>query len=106
MKPGERVMVVLDSDHLEDHVLAELRFYGQPVSKDSYIAATDGVMEIVAAGPRTKADWPENGPRQAAHTFVQENKDFVIEEPKWPFNEATAKDRVNYWPDALLKRVR
>jgi cephalosporin hydroxylase len=106
VKPGERVLVVLDSNHLKDHVLAELRLYGQLVSKDSYIVAMDGVMEIVAGGPRTKPDWPWNNPRQAALAFAQENKDFVIEEPKWPFNEGIAKDRVSYWPDAFLKRVR
>lgn len=106
VRPGERVMVMLDSNHLKDHVLAELRLYGQLVSKDSYIVATDGVMEIVAGGPRTKPDWPENNPRQAALAFVQENRDFVIEEPKWPFNEGTAKDRVSYWPDAFIKRVK
>lgn len=106
VQPGERVMVVLDSNHLKDHVLSELRLYGQLVSKDSYIVAMDGVMEIVAGGPRTNPDWPWNNPRQAALAFAEENRDFVIEEPKWLFNEGLVKDRVSYWPDAFLRRVR
>ena len=44
IRPDERVMVVLDSDHSKRHVLAELEAYHGLVSDGSYIVATDGAM--------------------------------------------------------------
>ncbi|MBV1702119.1 MAG: class I SAM-dependent methyltransferase [Hyphomicrobiales bacterium] len=106
LKPGERVMVMLDSNHTKPHVLAELRAYGTMVTPGCYIVAADGIMEIVAGGPRTKPDWTTSNPKQAALTFVAENPDFIIEEPVWDFNEGAVRERVTYWPSAFVKRVR
>lgn len=106
VKPGETALVVLDSNHSKQHVLDELRAYAPLVSVGSWIVATDGVMENVVGGPRTAEDWTWNNPRQAALDFVAENKDFVIEEPVPAFNEGVVRDRVTYWPDAYIRRVR
>jgi cephalosporin hydroxylase len=106
VSPGDKVLVLLDSKHTRDHVLEELRLYGPMVSIDSYIVATDGVMEQVADAPRSAPDWATNNPRQAALDFVRENANFVIEEPVWPFNEGLVRDRVTYWPNAYIRRVR
>jgi cephalosporin hydroxylase len=105
-RPDDRVLVMLDSRHTKDHVLEELRRYSPLVSVGSYIVATDGVMEQVAGGPRTAADWTWNNPRQAALAFAREQPHFAIEEPAWPFNEGAARDRVTYWPNAFLRRQR
>jgi cephalosporin hydroxylase len=104
--PAETVLVILDSNHTKDHVLAELRSYASLVSIGSYIVASDGVMEKVAGGPRTKDDWTWNNPRQAALAFVREDTRFEIHEPEWLFNEGAVRDRVTYWPDAFLRRVK
>lgn len=104
--PNEKVLVVLDSNHSRDHVLAELRAYSPLVSIGSYIVATDGIMELVQGAPRSAPDWNWNNPRQAALAFAAENDCFVIEEPSWLFNEGKTQDRVTYWPDAFLKRVK
>ena len=37
---------------------------------------------------------------------MAENADFVVEEPKWDFNEGLVRERVTYWPGAFVKRVR
>lgn len=105
IKPGEKVLVVLDSNHSKGHVLDELRAYGELVEVGSYIVATDGIMEQVKGGPRTAEDWDWNNPKAAAHAFVAEDKRFVIEEPAWPFNEGAVTERVTYWPDAFVKRI-
>jgi cephalosporin hydroxylase len=105
-RPGESALVLLDSCHTKEHVLAELRAYSKLVSAGSYIVAMDGIMEEVAGAPRTQPDWTWNNPRRAALEFAQENSLFVIEDPTFSFNEGNITQRVTYWPSAFLKRLR
>lgn len=104
--PNDKVLVLLDSNHTYAHVLAELKAYSGMVSIGSYIVATDGIMEYVVGAPRSNSDWITNNPKKAAEKFVEENKDFIIEEPSIPFNEGEIIERVTYWPSAFIKRVR
>jgi cephalosporin hydroxylase len=104
--PGANVIVLLDSCHTRQHVLAELTAYAPLVSRGSYIVAMDGIMEEVAGAPRTQSDWTWNNPRQAALEFVRQNPDFRIEEPPSLFNEGNITQRVTYWPSAFIKCVR
>lgn len=105
LRPDDRVLVILDSNHTKAHVLAELDLYGVMVSPDSYIVACDGVMEQVVGGPRTEADWSWNNPSAAAREFAANRSDFVLEEPPFAFNEGAVRERVTYWPDAFLRKV-
>jgi cephalosporin hydroxylase len=105
IKPGEKVLVLLDSCHTKAHVLGELAAYSKLIGPGSYIVAMDGIMEQVAGAPRTEADWTWNNPRQAALEFVASNPDFVIEEPPFLFNESKLTERVTYWPSAFIKRL-
>jgi len=102
IEPGEKVLVLLDSRHTKEHVLAELIAYSPLVTPGSYIVAMDGIMEKVAGAPRTEADWSWNNPRQAALEFVETNPEFTIEEPPFLFNEGNVTDRVTYWPSAFI----
>ena len=104
-RPGETVLVLLDSNHTKAHVLAELEAYGPMVTQGSYIVATDGIMAQVAGAPRSGPDWSWNNPISAIEAFVADHPEFVVEEPEFPFNEGVVKDRVTYWPSAYLKRV-
>jgi cephalosporin hydroxylase len=106
IRPGETVLVLLDSCHTKEHVLAELAGYSPLVTPGSYIVAMDGIMEKVAGGPRTAPDWTWNNPRQAALEFVAANEEFTIEEPAFLFNEGNVAERVTYWPSAFIKRQR
>lgn len=105
IKPGEKVLVVLDSNHTRDHVLDELKLYGELIEVGSYVVATDGIMAQVKGGPRTGEDWDWNNPQRAVHDFVAQDKRFIVEEPAFPFNEGTVTERVTYWPDAFVKRI-
>jgi len=105
IQAGECVLVLLDSHHSKAHVMAELDAYAPLVSPGSYIVAMDGIMEKVVGGPRTRPEWREDNPRQAALEWVRHNSAFVIEEPIFAFNEGAVTQRVTYWPDAFLKRV-
>ncbi len=105
VRPGEKVLLLLDSRHTKDHVLAELEAYSPLVNVGSYIVAMDGIMEQLAGAPRTQPDWTWNNPKRAALEFVERNADFVIEEPAFLFNEGNVSERVTYWPCGFIKRV-
>ena len=104
IKPGETVMVMLDSCHTKSHVLGELKAYAPLVTSGSYIIATDGIMEQLVGAPGSRPDWAWNNPRQAALEFASHNPDFLLEEPAFAFNEGMVRERVTYWPDAYLRR--
>ena len=101
---SETVMVLLDSNHLKDHVLAELEAYSPLVSPGSYIIACDGIMKQVVGAPRTQEDWIWNNPISAIDDFLEQHPDFECIEPEWSFNEGAIRERVTYWPRAYLRR--
>ncbi|HYV91943.1 MAG TPA: CmcI family methyltransferase [Chitinophagales bacterium] len=105
VKPDEKVLVLLDSNHTKQHVLDELNVYSPLVTLNSYIVATDGIMEKLEGAPRSAADWNWNNPKKAAEEFARENKNFIIEEPAFLFNEGIITERVTYWPSAFIKRI-
>lgn len=104
VKPGETVMVVLDSCHTKQHVLAELKYYYDLVSPGSYIVVTDGIMKNLDDVPRGKAEWKLDNPAEAAIEFVAQHPEFVIEQPQWPFNESELTQNITHWPSAWLRR--
>jgi cephalosporin hydroxylase len=101
---AETVLVLLDSNHLKDHVLAELEAYSPLVSPGSYIVACDGIMQKVAGAPRTAEDWSWNNPVSAVNEFIATHPEFESVEPVWPFNEGKVRERVTYWPKAFLRK--
>jgi len=105
VRPAETALVILDSNHLKDHVAKELIAYSSVVSVGSYIVACDGIMAQVKGAPRTSDDWDWNNPTEAAREFAASNPNFVVEEPEFPFNEGLVKERVTYWPGAFVKRI-
>lgn len=106
IKPGERTLFILDSDHSYDHVLDELRLYAPLVTLGSYIVATDGIMSEVADTPRGHPSWRDDNPTRAAADFAAENPDFVIDQPTPVFSEGTPMPSITYWPGAYLRRIR
>ncbi|MES2819758.1 MAG: CmcI family methyltransferase [Pseudomonadota bacterium] len=105
IKPGETVLVILDSNHTYAHVAEELRLYSELVTPGSYIVSTDGVMRDLTRVPRGNPQWLKDNPSQAALDFAAGTAQFVIEQPAWPFNESTLSQNVTHWPNAWLKRV-
>lgn len=101
---GERVLVILDSNHTRQHVLAELRHYSGLVSSGSYIVVCDGIMKDVVGAPRTKPEWRTDNPQSAVADFLEEQDDFELVEPAFKFNEGQVDHRVTYWPNAYLRR--
>lgn len=102
--PGERVLVVLDSNHSRAHVRAELELYAPLVSPGSYIVVCDGSMAAFAGSPRGRPEWAHDNPTAAATDFLAASGEFVEEEPPFPFNEGAVRARVTYWPRCFLRR--
>jgi cephalosporin hydroxylase len=105
LRPVDCVLVVLDSNHTKQHVLDELEAYHEVVSTGSYIVATDGIMKDLYDAPRGQAAWKSDHPAAAAAEFARTHGNFVLEQPKWPFNESELTDNVTHWPGAWLRRV-
>ncbi len=103
--PGETALVILDSHHSKDHVLAELEAYSPLVPPGFYVVVCDGIMERLAGAPRSEPDWTWNNPKAAAEAFVRDHPEFVIEPPAFPFNEGMITQMVTYWPGAWLRRT-
>lgn len=105
IRPGETVLVLLDSNHTRQHVLDELEAYHDLVTPGSYIVATDGVMKDLHATPRGSAEWTWDNPTDAAIEFAGKHPQFAIEQPAWPFNESGLSRNLTHWPGAWLRRV-
>lgn len=105
VKPGETVLVILDSNHTYAHVADELQVYAGIVTPGSYIVATDGIMYDLADVPRGQAEWATDNPTWAARDFAAKHPEFVIEQPGWPFNESQLDQNITHWPGAWLKRL-
>jgi cephalosporin hydroxylase len=104
IRPGEVVMVILDSCHTKQHVLAELEAYCDLVTPGSYLVATDGIMEDLTDVPRGHQEWSWDNPKAAAAEFAQKHPEFGLKPPIWPFNESELTENVTHWPGAWLYR--
>ncbi len=95
IQPGERVMVVLDSDHHKPHVLNELRIYSHMVSPGQYLIVEDTNI----AGHPVFPEWPDEGPDGAATDFLKDNPNFVPDRSR-------ERLMITASPRGWLKRVR
>src|SRR5207245_98848 len=93
LRDGESILAILDSNHAKGFVRSELEAYGLLVTPGSYIVATDGSMEFLDNVPRGKPEWRTDNPKAAAAEFAAGHPEFVLAEPRWPFNEGMITER-------------
>jgi cephalosporin hydroxylase len=105
IKPTDKVMLILDSDHSKSHVAAELAAYADLVTPGSYLLSQDGVMQLVAGMPRTKKEWSDDNPIPAVEEFLAARKDFVLRKPPRPFDESQDVPDCSHHPIGWLQRV-
>ena len=80
-KGKKSILVVLDSNHTEDHVYKELNMYSQFVSPNSYCVVFDSTIEDMPEEMFSNREWgPGNNPRTAVDKFLKENSDFILDE--------------------------
>ena len=94
IQPGEKVMVILDSDHHKPNVLEELRRYSPLVTSGSYIIVQDthfnGHPILPKFGP---------GPMEAVEEFLKTTSDFQPDRSREKFG-------MTFNPGGFLKRLR
>ena len=77
---GASVMVVLDSDHSRDHVLAELRAYGPLVTAGQYLVVADTLLgrgdSSQTPTKRSKVLYPGDEPYAALKVYLAETDRF------------------------------
>lgn len=95
----ERVLVILDSNHTHEHVLAELEAYAPLVSRGSYCVVFDTVIEDLPAGMYPDRPWDVgDNPKTAVSEFLASNHDFVVDE------DIEAKLLITVAPGGYLRR--
>lgn len=98
---GKRTLVVLDSNHSHEHVLAELRAYAPLVSVGSYCVVFDTVVEDLPAGHFPDRPWDVgNNPKTAVKEFLGGNANFAIDD------DVEAKTLITVAPGGYLRRLR
>lgn len=100
-KQGKKVMVILDSNHTHEHVLAELRAYAHLVSVGSYCCTYDTIVEDMPEGSFPDRPWDKgDNPKTAVWQYLKECGDFVIDK------DIENKILITVAPDGYLKRVK
>jgi cephalosporin hydroxylase len=98
---GERCLVVLDSNHTHDHVLAELRAYAPLVAVGSYCVVMDTVVEDLPAGEFADRPWDVgNNPKTAVLEFLRTDDHFMID------SGVEAKLQITVAPGGYLRRIK
>lgn len=77
---GQKVMVILDSNHTHQHVLEELRSYGPLVTKGQYLIVSDTIVEDIPAQDHRPRAWgPGDNPKTALRQYMKECRRFEID---------------------------
>ena len=100
--PIKTVLVSLDSNHTQDHVLAELRFYSPLVSVGSYIVVFDTAIEYFGHLDKNQdRPWgPGNSPATAVKHFLMETDDFIVDK------DIEQRALITSAPGGWLRRVK
>ncbi len=98
----QRVLVVLDSNHTHEHVMAELQAYSPFVTRDSYLVVYDTLLEDMPDDLQASdRPWGRgNNPKTAVHQFLGENDRFEIDK------RIVSKLLITVAPDGYLRCVR
>ncbi len=100
-KDKKKILVVLDSMHIHDHVLKELKLYSPLVTKGSYLVVFDTIIEDMPEDFFPDRPWGKgNNPKTAVWEFLKANNRFEIDK------EIENKLLITVAPDGYLKCVK
>lgn len=97
----ERVLVLLDSNHTHDHVLAELEAYAPLTTVGSYCVVYDTLIEDMPDDLIRDRPWGRgNNPKTAVAAFLAGRDDFVVD------TDIDARLLISAAPGGFLRRTR
>jgi cephalosporin hydroxylase len=97
----KNVMVILDSNHTHEHVLAELVAYAPLTSTNSYCVVFDTVVEDMPKEMFADRPWgPGDNPKTAVWEYLKTHSEFEID------TSIQHKLLITVAPDGFLKRVK
>ncbi|MBU0807355.1 MAG: cephalosporin hydroxylase family protein [Gammaproteobacteria bacterium] len=97
----QRVLVILDSNHTHEHVLAELQAYSPFVTKGSHLVIFDTLIEDMPDDLLGDRPWGKgNNPKTALRAFLESSDRFEIDE------RIVSKLLITVAPDGYLRCVR
>lgn len=80
IEPDAQTLVLLDSNHTHDHVLAELRLYSQLVKPGGYLICGDTIIDQQPPADKRPRAWGAgNNPATALRQFMEESGDFEVD---------------------------
>jgi cephalosporin hydroxylase len=91
---GQRVMVILDSDHEENHVFREMEIYSDLVSPKCYMVVEDTNL---GGNPVVNTCVPGRGPMGAVERFMGKDDRFEIDKGREKFF-------MTFYPNGWLRR--
>jgi cephalosporin hydroxylase len=92
------ILVILDSNHTHDHVLAELEAFAPLVSVGSYCCVFDTVIEDI---PKQDRPWgPGKSPKTAVWEYLKSHSEFEIDK------NIQNKLLITVAPDGYLRRLK
>jgi len=95
-----RVMVLFDSNHTNDHVIAELEAYAPLTSKDSYCVVFDTFVEDMPNDLFPDRPWSHgNNPKTAVWEYLKTHPEFEIDK------SIQHKLLITVAPDGYLRRI-
>ena len=95
------ILVLLDSNHTHEHVLAELEAYAQLTSVNSYCVVFDTIVEDLPADMFPDRPWgPGDNPKTAVWQYIKSHPEFEIDK------SIQNKLLITVAPDGYLKRMR
>ena len=99
-KGFNKILLILDSNHTEEHVLSELWAYSDLVSIGSYCVVFDTAIEDLPDELHSDRPWGKgNNPKSAVFKFLAKNSNFVIDAG------IDEKIQISVAPSGYLKRV-
>lgn len=108
----QRTLVILDSNHTHDHVLAELEAYAPLTSRGSYCIVFDTVVEDLPDTMYPDRPWGKgNNPKSAVWEYLRRLKDesrTAVDGDPLAFEVDTMLEKkllITVAPDGYLKRI-
>ena len=99
-KGFNNILLILDSNHTEEHVSSELDEYAKLVSVGSYCVVFDTAIEDLPDSLHSNRPWGKgNNPKTAVYKFLEDNSNFVID------SAIDEKIQISAAPSGYLKRV-